>query len=76
MASKNVTIRLDEHKLRTVQTVAEMYGTSLNGILRDALDDYLKGVSTRPDFQSRLDAARRRHDEIFNELAAAAHPQD
>jgi hypothetical protein len=73
MASKNVTIRLDEEKLLTIQKVAEMYETSLNGILRDAVDEYLREVPHRPGFEERLQATRRRHDQVFDSLEAAAH---
>ena len=71
MASKNVTIRLDETTLRAMQKVAEMYGKSLNGVLRDAVDDYLQDVPSKPDFAERLIEIRRRDEEVFDRLAAA-----
>lgn len=74
MASKNVTIRLEEDTLRLMQGFASVYQTSLNALLKTAVDEYVEATVKKPDYPDAVAQAEARQKELFDSLRLAAGP--
>ena len=69
--TKNMALRLDEHLAGKVQTVAEVEGTSVSDVIRDALAEHVERRRRDPEFQARLKRNLQRHRELLAMLADA-----
>ena len=48
MATKAVSLRLDEMQISDIKSVAEVYNKSFTDIIRDAVDEYLPKMKNDP----------------------------
>ena len=67
--TKSMTLRMDAHLAETVQTVADVEGTTVSNVIRDALAEHVERRRRDPEFQALLQRNLRRHQELLNMLA-------
>ena len=67
--TKNMTLRMDEGLAGKVRTIAEVEGTSVSDVIRDALAEHVERRRRDPQFQERLRRNLDRHRELLNKLA-------
>ena len=66
---KSMTLRLEEPLAARVQTIAEVEGTTVSDVIRDALADHVERRRRDPEFQAMLKRNLRRHKELLDLLA-------
>lgn len=67
--TKNMTLRLDESLAENVQAIAEVEGSSVSDVIRDALTEHVERRRTDPEFQQRLKRNLERHAQLLGMLA-------
>jgi len=69
--TKNMTLRMDERLAEKVQTIAEVEGTTVSDVIRDALAEHVERRRRDPEFQALLQRNLQRHQQLLNMLADA-----
>ncbi len=69
--TKNMTLRMDERLAEKVQTIAEVEGTTVSNVIRDALAEHVERRRRDPEFQAMLQRNLQRHQQLLNMLADA-----
>ena len=69
--TKNMTLRMDERLAEKVQTIADVEGTTVSSVIRDALAEHVERRRRDPEFQSMLQRNLQRHQRLLNMLADA-----
>ena len=69
--TKNMTLRMDERLAEKVQTIADVEGTTVSEVIRDALAEHVERRRRDPDFQAMLQRNLQRHQQLLNMLADA-----
>lgn len=64
-----MTLRLDESLADNVQAIAEIEGSSVSDVIRDALAQHIERRRTDPVFQHQLKRNLERHAELLRMLA-------
>ena len=67
--TKSMTLRMDGHLAEAVQTVADVEGTTVSNVIRDALAEHVERRRRDPEFQAMLRRNLQRHQELLNMLA-------
>ena len=67
--TKSMTLRMDERLAEKVQSIAEVEGTTVSNVIRDALAEHVERRRRDPDFQAMLQRNLQRHQELLNMLA-------
>ncbi len=67
--TKSMTLRMDERLADKVQTIAEVEGTTVSTVIRDALAEHVERRRRDPEFQAMLKRNLQRHQELLNMLA-------
>lgn len=67
--TKSMTLRMDEPLADKVQTIAEVEGTTVSNVIRDALAEHVERRRRDPEFQAMLKRNLQRHQELLNMLA-------
>ncbi len=69
--TKNMTLRMDERLAEKVQTIAEVEGTTVSNVIRDALAEHVERRRRDPEFQAMLQRNLQRHQQLLDMLADA-----
>ena len=69
--TKNMTLRMDERLAEKVQTIADVEGTTVSDVIRDALAEHVERRRRDPGFQAMLQRNLQRHQQLLNMLADA-----
>lgn len=69
MASKTMSLRLDEGQARALDAAAMAQETTVSKVVRDAIDERLEQLRNDKDFQANLKAALDRNREALELLA-------
>jgi predicted transcriptional regulator len=69
MATKTMSLRLDEEQARALDAAAMAQETTVSEVVRDAIDERLKHLRNDEDFQARLKSALDRNREALELLA-------
>ena len=69
--TKNMTLRMDERLAEKVQTIAEVEGTTVSDVIRDALAEHVERRRRDPEFQAMLQRNLQRHQQLLDMLADA-----
>lgn len=69
--TKNMTLRMDERLAEKVQTIAEVEGTTVSDVIRDALAEHVERRRRDPEFQALLQRNLQRHQQLLDMLADA-----
>ena len=69
--TKNMTLRMDERLAEKVQTIADVEGTTVSDVIRDALAEHVERRRRDPEFQAMLQRNLQRHQQLLNMLADA-----
>ena len=69
--TKNMTLRMDERLAEKVQTIAEVEGTTVSNVIRDALAEHVERRRRDPEFQAMLQRNLQRHQQLVDMLADA-----
>ncbi len=69
--TKNMTLRMDERLAEKVQTIADVEGTTVSDVIRDALAEHVERRRRDPEFQAMLQRNLQRHEQLLNMLADA-----
>ena len=69
--TKNMTLRMDERLAEKVQTIADVEGTTVSNVIRDALAEHVERRRRDPDFQAMLRRNLQRHQQLLDMLADA-----
>ncbi|MDE0171468.1 MAG: hypothetical protein OXS29_18480 [bacterium] len=64
-----MTLRMDEDLANKARTVAEVEGTTVSDLIRDALTEHVDRRRRDPKFQERLKRNLERHKELLGMLA-------
>ena len=67
--TKSMTLRMDERLADKVQTIAEVEGSTVSDVIRDALAEHVERRRRDPEFQAMLQRNLRRHEELLSMLA-------
>lgn len=67
--TKNMTLRLDEPLAENVQAIAEVEGSTVSDVIRDALTEHVERRRSDPDFQKLLKRNLERHAQLLSMLA-------
>ncbi len=67
--TKNIVLRLDESLADKVRTVADVEGTTVSSVIRDALVEHVERRRQDPAFQVMLTRNLQRHQELLSMLA-------
>ena len=67
--TKSMTLRIDENLAERVRTIAEVEGSSVSDVIRDALAEHVESRRRDPEFQAMLKRNLRRHEELLSMLA-------
>lgn len=67
--TKSMTLRIDENLAERVRTIAEVEGSSVSDVIRDALAEHVSRRRRDPEFQAMLKRNLRRHQELLSMLA-------
>lgn len=67
--TKSMTLRMDEPLADKVQTIADVEGTTVSNVIRDALAEHVERRRRDPEFQAMLKRNLQRHQELLNMLA-------
>ena len=68
---KNMTLRMDERLAEKVQTIADVEGSTVSDVIRDALAEHVERRRRDPEFQAMLQRNLQRHQQLLNMLADA-----
>jgi len=68
-STKSMTLRMDEDLANKARTVAEVEGTTVSDLIRDALTEHVDRRRRDPKFQERLKRNLERHKELLGMLA-------
>jgi predicted transcriptional regulator len=66
---KNMTLRIDEGLAETVQTIAEVEGSTVSDVIRNAISEHVDRRKTDPEFKKLLTRNMERHAELLKMLA-------
>lgn len=66
---KNITLRMDERLAEKVRTIADVEGTTVSDVIREALAEHVEQRRRDPEFQAMLQHNLQRHQELLNMLA-------
>ena len=66
---KSMTLRMEEPLADKVQTIAEVEGTTVSDVIRDALAEHVERRRRDPEFQAMLKRNLQRHKELLELLA-------
>ena len=69
--TKNMTLRMDERLAEKVQTIADVEGTTVSNVIRDALAEHVERRRRDPEFQAMVRRNLQRHRQLLNMLADA-----
>ena len=69
--TKNMTLRMDERLAEKVQIIADVEGTTVSDVIRDALAEHVERRRRDPEFQAMLQRNLHRHQRLLNMLADA-----
>jgi predicted transcriptional regulator len=69
MATKTMSLRLDEEQARALDAAAMAQETTVSKVVRDAIDERLRQLRNDKDFQARLKSALDRNREALELLA-------
>ncbi len=69
--TKNMTLRMDACLAEKVQTIAEVDGSTVSDVIRDALAEHVERRRRDPEFQVMLRRNLQRHQQLLNMLADA-----
>ena len=69
--TKNMTLRMDERLAEKVQTIADVEGTTVSDVIRDALAEHVERRRRDPEFQAMLRRNLQRHQQLLDMLADA-----
>lgn len=69
MATKTMSLRLDEEQARALDAAAMAQETTVSKVVRDAIDERLEQLRNDKDFQARLKSALDRNREALELLA-------
>ncbi len=67
--TKNLTLRIDRTLADQARTVADVEGSTMSDVIRDALTEHVKRRRRDPEFQALLRRNLERHQELLNMLA-------
>ena len=67
--TKSMTLRMAEPLADKVQTIADVEGTTVSNVIRDALAEHVERRRRDPEFQAMLKRNLQRHQELLNMLA-------
>ena len=67
--TKSMTLRMDERLAEKVQSIAEVEGTTVSNVIRDALAEHVERRRRDPELQAMLQRNLQRHQELLNMLA-------
>lgn len=66
---KNMTLRMDEALAENVQAIAEVEGSTVSDVIRNALSEHVDRRKADPDFQKLLKRNMERHAQLLSMLA-------
>ena len=66
---KNLTLRIDRALADQARTVADVEGSTVSDVIRDALTEHVERRRKDPEFQALLRRNLKRHQELLNMLA-------
>jgi len=66
---KNLTLRIDRTLADQARAVAEIAGSTVSDVIRDALAEHVERCRKDPEFQMLLRRNLERHQELLNMLA-------
>ncbi len=67
--TKNLTLRIDRDLADQARTVADIEGSTVSDVIRDALTEHVERRRQDPEFQALLRRNLERHQELLNMLA-------
>lgn len=67
--TKSMTLRVDKALAERVRTIAEVEGSTVSDVIRDALAEHVERRRRDPEFQTMLRRNLRRHEELLSMLA-------
>ena len=67
--TKNLTLRMDRALADQARTVADVEGSTVSDVIRDALAEHVERRRKDPEFQALLRRNLERHQELLNMLA-------
>ena len=67
--TKNLTLRIDRALADQARTVADIEGSTVSDVIRDALTAHVERRRRDPEFQALLRRNLERHQELLNMLA-------
>ena len=66
---KNMTLRMEETLAETVQTIAEVEGSTVSDVIRTAICEHVERRKSDPEFQKLLQRNMERHAQLLSMLA-------
>ena len=69
MATKAMTLRVDEEQAEELETVARVDGVPISEAIREAIAKHIEERRQDAEFQARLKASLQRNEEILRKLA-------
>ena len=69
--TKNLTLRIDRALADQARTVADVQGSTVSDVIRDALAEHVERRRRDPEFQALLQRNLERHQELLNMLAGS-----
>lgn len=67
--TKNMTLRMEETLAEHVQAIAEVEGTTVSDVVRDAITEHVERRRKDPEFRDLLKRNLERHAQLLNMLA-------
>ena len=67
--TKSLTLRIDRALADQARTVADVEGSTVSDVIRDALTEHVERRRRDPEFQALLRRNLQRHQELLNMLA-------
>jgi len=68
--TKNLTLRIDRALADQARTVADVEGSTVSDVIRDALTEHVERRRRDPEFQALLRRNLERHQELLNMLTS------
>lgn len=68
--TKNLTLRIDRNLADQARTVADVEGSTVSDVIRDALTEHVERRRADPEFQALLQRSFERHQELLNSLSS------
>ena len=69
--TKNLTLRIDRALAEQARTVADIEGSTVSDVIRDALIEHVERRRKDPEFQALLRRNLERHQELLSALASS-----